>query len=216
MLELRRAEHVLGQVLVLAEAAGGDGCVGVAHVGALTGGRRLDPRAGRARSGGRLELDDGLERIELDLDELGAVLRDRLVLGDHDRQRLAGVDDLLARERLIQPSRAGGFERQIGGGQDGDDAGQCARRVGRDRRDHRVRLVRQHQAGVQQPDDREIGREPRAAAYLGAGIAARSGYTDGGHSVNLAAALTRLPAADTTGSQTFERAFSKVGVRCSG
>ena len=105
VLELRRAEHVLGQVLVLAEAVGRDGCVGVADVGSLTDGGRFDPRSGRARSGGGFEVEDGLERIELDLDKLDGVLRDRLALGDHDRQRLAGVDDLLARRAARRAAR---------------------------------------------------------------------------------------------------------------
>ena len=116
--------------------------------------RAFDAGAGGAGPRGRLQIEHRLERLELDLDQLGAVLGERLALGDHDRDRLAGVDDLLARQRLVRAARARSHDREIRCGQHRDDARQRQGGVGANARDHRVRLVRQHEPGVQQPRDR--------------------------------------------------------------
>ena len=104
-----------------------------------------------------LEVEHRLERLELDLDELDAVLGERLALGDHERDRLARINDLLAGERLEQATLAAALDRQIAGGQYGDHAWDLERGLGADRPDHRVRLVRQDEASVQQSGDLRVG-----------------------------------------------------------
>ena len=96
----------------------------VADVGPLVGGgldhsgaRRAGPRSG-------LEVDDRLQRLELHLHQRGAVLGLGLGLGHDQRHRLAGVDDLLARERLVQPALARGDDGQVAGGEHRDHARQ--------------------------------------------------------------------------------------------
>ena len=68
--------------------------------------RRLTRASGASGQHGASSVDDRRERLVLDDDRLGAVLGGRLGLGDDQRDRLAGEDDLLARERLRRPVRA--------------------------------------------------------------------------------------------------------------
>ena len=89
----------------------------------------------------RLEVEHRLEWLELKLDELGAVLGDRLGLGHDHRHRLPGVDSLLARERLVGAPATGADDRQVGRREHRDDTRQRQRGVGPDRGDQRVGLV---------------------------------------------------------------------------
>ena len=77
----------------------------------------------RRRAGGQrgLDVEHGGERLGVDDDQRGAVLGRGLGLGDHERDRLAGPHDLLAREWLGGAAGAAG-QRQVGGGEHGDDA----------------------------------------------------------------------------------------------
>ena len=98
-----------------------------------------------------LEVEHGLERLELGPDELGCVSCRRFGLGDDDRDRLACVDDLLARERLAGAARAGRLDLQIRRGQDLDHAGRGARLRRLDRNDPRVSFVREHEPSCSSP-----------------------------------------------------------------
>ncbi len=100
-----------------------------------------------------LDVDDRLERVVVDENELGAVLRRGLGLGHDERHRLSGEHDLLARQRLGRPVGAGRRRRQVGRRQHGDDTGQRKRGFPVDGRDQRVRLAREHEARVQQAVD---------------------------------------------------------------
>ena len=106
--------------------AGGLALVTRRRAGVRAGGAvvpRLRGHAHRRRAGGerRLDVEHRRQRIGVDDDQRGAVLGGRLGLGDHERDRLAGPDDLLARQRLRGAAGAAG-QRQVGGREHGDDA----------------------------------------------------------------------------------------------
>ena len=69
--------------------------------------------------GRRVRVDDRVERLVLDLDELGGVLRERARLGQHGRHRLARVTDLVVREQRVRlvgaPGPLGQLDRQRAG-----------------------------------------------------------------------------------------------------
>ena len=176
-----RVEHVVGKLLLVADAAGRDRRVRVAEVRAGIVGGDLDASARRSRPGGGLEVEHRLERIEVDLHELGAVLGGRLALGHHERDRMPCVDDLLARQRLVGAPATGRHQRQVGGGQDRNHPGDLQRGLGRNRGDHRVGLVGEDQARVQEPRDSDVGGEPRRAAHLGSRVSTRGGDAHGSH-----------------------------------
>ena len=134
------------------------------HVGAVVEGARLElPDVGDVRAEllvherrpvlcGRRDIDERLERLVVDLDELGRVDGVRTGVGDHDRDAVALVVDLADREREVLGAlhvlghRPGARHRrlpvvaQVGAGEHGDDAlgGRRSRRVDRD--DPRVRV----------------------------------------------------------------------------
>ena len=113
-----------------------------------------------------LDVDSGRERLVLDDDELRAVLRSCVGLGDDDRDRLAGEDDLLTGERLGRAVGSRRREREIGREQDGDDAGngECSFSV--DREDAGVRLGREDRTSVEETVDMCVGGVPRRAGHL--------------------------------------------------
>jgi hypothetical protein len=119
-----------------------------------------------------------LELLGVDDHLVDAVLGGGLGLGDHDRDRLAREDDLLACERLAGAAALSGGDRQIGGGQHGDHARHRLGRLGVDRPDARVRVPGQHQAGVQQAGHGDVGREAGGAAQLRLGVDAAPAYAD--------------------------------------
>ena len=135
----------------------------------------------------------GVERLEFDLDSLGAVLGGGLALGDDERDRLPGVHDLGLGERLVHAAGTGGLDRQVVGGQDRDHARGGLRRVGADRGDQRVRLVGEDEPGVQQAGDREVGGEPRLPTHLRLGVAPGCRDADCGHISNVAASRRGAP-----------------------
>ena len=136
-----RPEHVLGQLLFVADAGGGDRGVGVAEVPVVALVGDVEPRARGAGQDGSLDVGHGLYVLEFDVDQLDRVGGERLGLGDRDRDRLPGVHDLLAGERIFRPARAFGDDRQIVGGEHGDDAGQLPGGGRVDRLDQRVGVV---------------------------------------------------------------------------
>ena len=112
----------------------------------------------RARRQRRLEVDDRVERLDVDDDVANRVFGDVAALGDDHRDRFADVADLLARERQLRPRvkhRAGNRRRrdqerrrravvaEIGGRVDGDHARPLHAPPRRRRRDDaRVRVRR--------------------------------------------------------------------------
>ena len=181
----RRAQDVLGELLAL-QSGRRHGGVGVGDVRSLVGGRLDHARSGRPGPSSGLEVHHRLQRLELHVHEARRVLGLCLGLGHHQRHGLAGVDHLLARERLVQPALAGGDDGQIGRGEHGDHPGEGRRLLGLDAGDHRVGLVGQDEPGVKQPGDRGVAGELRRAPDLGLGITTRSGDADRGHSATLA------------------------------
>ena len=144
----------------------------VAEIGAGAAASGAHPGAWRAGSRCRLEVEHGLERLELDHDRLGPIMRERLALCHDERNRLSGIDDLLARERLVQPPRPGARQRQLARGQNRDDTGELERGIGADRGDPRVRLVREHEPRVEQSGDLRVGGKAGAAGDLRLGVTA--------------------------------------------
>ena len=132
-------------------------------------------RAGLHRG---LDVDDRGERLVLDDDRLGAVLRGGLRLRDHERDWLPGEDDLLARERLRRAVGAGRRDRKVGGGQDRDDAGDLEGAGAVDVDDAGVRLGREHEARVQEPVDVAVRRVARRARDLVGRVASRARDAD--------------------------------------
>ena len=93
-------EDVAGELLLVRVVlAVVDPCVDRLEIAAVL--RLLDQSGERRTDLHRaLDVDRRCERLVLDDDELRAVLRGGVGLGDDDRNRLAGEDDLLAGERL--------------------------------------------------------------------------------------------------------------------
>ena len=58
---------------------------------------------GGAPAGRAFEIDDGLERLVVDLDQLGGVLGDVAVPGHHHRHHLARVADLVPGQGVLGP-----------------------------------------------------------------------------------------------------------------
>ena len=101
----------------------------------------MEPGARGAGQDRALHVGHGLDVLEFDVDQLDRVGGERLGLGDRDRDRLPGVHDLLACERILGPAGAFGDDRQIVGGEHGDDAGQLPGGARVDRLDQRVGVV---------------------------------------------------------------------------
>ena len=117
--------------------------------------RGVDRRAHARRcgpdAGGGLEIEHRLDRLELDDHPLQAIGGMGLGIGHHDRQRLAGVEDLFAGQRLKRAAAPLARHGEVVGGEHRDHSGRLQRGRCVDRSDRRVRLVGEHQAGVQQP-----------------------------------------------------------------
>ena len=122
----------------------------------------VDPGPRRARRHRRLEVQRGLERLDVDDDLVDAVGRRGLGLGHHQRHGLAGVDDLRARQRLAGASRGAVDEGQVGRGEHRDDARHLERRRAVDARDPPVRLGGEARAA--RAAGRGQGRRPRRTA----------------------------------------------------
>ena len=97
-----------------------------------------------------IEVEDRFEQGRLDEDEGGRVGGGLGRLGDDERDRLAGPQDLAPGERLVETVRAFGDDRQVGGGQDRDDAGDRERLRGIDPLDQRMGREGEHRSGVEE------------------------------------------------------------------
>ena len=110
---------------------------------------------GGTRCCGGCHRRDGRQGLVVDLDQLGRVLGDVAVSGDHDRHGVADEADLVhgQRRHLGRPDAGDGrchaqhrrVLGEVGAGQHGHHAGQCSRRRGVDRADAGV--------GVRAPDE---------------------------------------------------------------
>jgi hypothetical protein len=103
---------------------------------------------------GREGIEDGGQRVVLDLDQVAGVLRDVAVLGDDRRDGLAVVAHLLRCDQVLddrarpergQRCRVSG---DVGAGYDLDDAGKGLRLRGVDPDDARVRVRAPHDRGM--------------------------------------------------------------------
>ena len=174
----RRLGRVLGRRRAGGLALVTGGRAGVRARGALVVARRGRDAHERRVGGQRgLQIEYGRERVGVDDDERGAVLGRGLGFGDHERNRLAGPHDLLARERL-RGAAGTADERQIRGGEHRDDARQIQRRAAVDARDPGVRLGGQHRPRVQQPVHRHVGDVARRPAHLRVTVAATARRSD--------------------------------------
>ena len=106
---------------------GRDGAVDVALVPGMD-----RPGAGRQRG---VVADDGVERIDVQLDEVAGVLGDVPRLGDDEGHRLAGEADVALGQAAERPAAGAALEVdprllhvavQVGAGEHGDHAGQLA------------------------------------------------------------------------------------------
>ena len=131
-----------------------------------------------------LGIDHRLERLVLDLDQLGAILGDVAAVGEHRRHRLADVADLAdgharplallehgRREDLLAERQTHGLERgrDVLAGEDAAHAGQPERRAGVDAGDPGVRVRTADEGDVQgsrQPDVIHVLRLPAQEAWV--------------------------------------------------
>ena len=138
-------------------------CERAVHVAPVERARPDDVRAGVLVEDGRpsscalARVDEHVERLVLDLDELGGVARELARLGDDGDDRVADVADAADRERVVLDLVAGrrreleervGQRRDLVAGQRPVDAGQRQRRRDVDRDDQRVRVRRAHEVHV--------------------------------------------------------------------
>ena len=116
----------------------------------------------------------------LDLDERRCVGGGLGCLGDDERDRLAGPQDLAPGERLVEAVGALGDDRQVGGGQDRHDARDRERLRRVDPLDPGVRRQRQDRPGVEQAAHVDVGCEPGPAGHLRPAIDPRDRAPDRG------------------------------------
>ena len=108
-----------------------------------------------SRVGGGLRVDHGLERVVVDVDQLGGVDRGRPRGGDDQGDRVADVAHHVAGQGEALHLLARGRERrdrpvaEVGGGEHPDDAGGRGRLVGADGEQRRVRHRAADEHGVQ-------------------------------------------------------------------
>ena len=76
---------------------------------------RLGPDLRRLRQRGGGDIGDGIARLVIDRDELGAVARYRLALGDDERHGLPGMPDAVAGQRRTMGHDEPGAVRDRGG-----------------------------------------------------------------------------------------------------
>ena len=112
------------------------------------------------------------------LDEMDCVGRGLGGLGDDERDRLAGPQDLLAGERLVLALVAFGAIGQVAAGEDRDDAGHRKRFRLVDRHDPGMGRHGQNGSPVEEAAHVDVCREPGAAGHLGTAVDPRDRATD--------------------------------------
>ena len=126
----------------------------------------LEPRPVGVGNDSPVEVHDRRQRRSLDLHEMDGIGRGPGGLGDDEGDRLPGPQDLVASERLVEAVLALGHDRQIGGGQDRDDAGTRQRGGFVDRDDPGVRWHRQDWPPMEQPSNLDVGGEACTAGHF--------------------------------------------------
>ena len=123
--------------------------------------------------------------LRLHADELGGVLRDVGIVGDHGGDRLTDIANRLAREDGLQvalaldraePHRDRREVAEVGRGDDGVHAGQRGRLVGGDRLDARVRGRGAHDPHVQLARAVDVVDEVPGAAQQARVLAPQEGH----------------------------------------
>ena len=99
-------------------------------------------------------------------------------LGDDQRDRLPGPQDLLPGEGLVLALVAFGRHRQVGAGEDRDDAGHRKRLGLVDRHDPGMGGHGQHRAPVKEAANVDVGGESGAACHLGTAVDSGHGPAD--------------------------------------
>ena len=121
------------------------------------------------------------QRLGVDEHQRRAVLGRRLGLGHHERHRLAGPHDLLARERL---GRRGRSRRRSAGRPRSARRRRRAPRAPRTRRSPMIRAcasAASTEPGVQQPVQRHVAHVARQPAHLRLAVPAPARHPDRGH-----------------------------------
>ena len=137
------------------------------------------------RRGARVE--NRLQGLVVDLDQLGGILGERPALGDDERDRLAGVADLPAREHgmagvgddaVVNAPRGKRSGVEIAGGQHRDHARLCHRVGGVDHPEPRVRVGAADERDVEEVGELEVVEVDRLAAEEAPVLAAEYGPPD--------------------------------------
>jgi hypothetical protein len=140
---------------------------------------RLHPRRRRAGRHRRLDVELGGQRPDLDDHRVDAVGGGGLALGDHERHRLAGEDDLFTRQRLAHAPSDAVDDRQVGRGEYRNHPGHGQRRLAVDALDPPVRLGGEHEPGMEQTVHRKVARVARRPAHLALAVDPPARLTDG-------------------------------------
>ena len=186
---------------------------GVGHVPAA-----LLVEHGRAVLERRARVDDDVERVVVDLDELGGVARELARLGDDRDDGLADVAHLADRERVVPDlaARVGGdLEERVGedrdlvAGQRPVHARLLERRADVDRDDARMRVRRAHEVDVAHPVPLDVVEEDALTLDEAAVLLARDALPDepllqGGRALGLDGGHAPPFPAATTASTMFQ------------
>ena len=173
-------DDVVGDRLVRGELLGPTADRGVlqfgrgpaVHIGSV----EARPRC--ARRDGAVEIGDRFEGRRLDRHEQRGIGGGLGCLRDHQRDRLTGPQDLVPGQRLVEPLRAVGHDREVRRDEHGHHAGRRQRRLAIDPLDPGVGGHREDRARVEQAAAPDVGREARPAGHLRATVDARDRAAD--------------------------------------
>ena len=145
--------------------------------------RPLSPRCSSRASGAPGAIaasrsSDWLQGGVADDNGLGPVLRRRLALGHDHRDGLTREDDLVPSKRLLMPGRSRRHDRQVGRGEDGDDACDLTRFLGIHRLDTCVWLGAQDKPGMEEPGKPQVPRVADRPGHLLDRVEPRVGNAD--------------------------------------
>ena len=138
----------------------------------VTDGRR-DTGHRRPRQGGGNHVDDGLQRLEVDLDQCRRIRGCGFGLCDDERDRLPDEHDLGTGERLEPALRPVPRCGQIGRRQHRHDAWEIERCTHIDPPDPGVRIVARHDARVEEAGQAQVAPVSGGAQHLVQGVDAR-------------------------------------------
>ena len=148
---------------------------------------------GRAVGDRRLDVRHRRERLVVDVDQLGGVLRGRAALGDDHRHPVAGEPRLVGRERQVLDHRdvvghgpearqpAGPCVGEVGPRERCHDSGRLARGRDVDVLQDGVRIGAAHDVGVHHPGRGEVVDVAALAVEQARVLLAENGGADCGH-----------------------------------